>query len=1801
MNNFAISSAGIGTALKKSAAALASANNTLDESIALITAGNTVVQNPEIIGTTAKTISMFLRASKTEAQEAGIETDGMAESVSKLRKEILALTKVNGGAGVDIMLDENTYKSTYQILKEIAEVWDNISDVSQANILEKLGGKRNANVVASIIENFDVAEEALRTSIDSIGSATEENEKYLNSIEGHLNKLKVSFENLSQSIINSDLVKGAIDFLTNISGLLNDIVNNHGLWSIPTALAASAFFNNGKFGISTAVDEGKTLFTILGKTKDQWKELHTSIKADGGNALNTFGSALGERIKSLFGYTSKADIAMSKKQLTDFNQALVENARQYGLSKSAALSFYQAQIQGNGILSNASDKVQSVALTLAEAFSKYGELDEATEAGTNAIESFITALSATTTSATIGRLAINALKEAFVSLAPMLIVEAISFIVTKVQQAAEEVEKLRAEAIAASKEETDIIADVYTKLVEVNNSYAQSQITKSEYKNETEKLVEQLHNEGIAVDNLINKYEDFGKVLSQDLILKIKDNLPNLLERAQNDVASLVEQITSIYDTKLLNPSQFAISPKDTEVKSIVAAWVNETGKADTSFGLNGNSIIDILSGKTLASTIASNNLYGVQIDDALIYNEIKQYYDDLTELRSRLYSAGETNSSFYKDLETAITELSGVYGDAAKSTEYYNKQVATVLVGQYALNNELPKTIEEYRKYRSEILSEAYQNENFYITDISGSQITDAILTALNADSSLAKWEQQYQNDQKTSERLNTIYPRMLNEEAEKLKQYIKTLTPEDMGILLSLDDKDIQKGITSVKSQIEKAHISLNLDLLNTNGTINLKEPLDDITKLQGKLKPIYAEIANQQGKVQLTLEQSAVLVDELGSEIFDEFEHIDGRIVLTSSDLSDFFDKFKRGKVENLYDLIKQVEQYLDTLDRAKESGLVTEEEYDKQKLEYKQILNTLQARQEYIDQIQLASSNLDKYNNVLEYTATLNQNLSHYNLADKLLGEFEATDKWIADFDKQAREMIDAFADNAEYGKQIQTAYQIWLNDRSKANAQKFVDIWKEAYDADVNNFNEYQTIRSNILELYAKDDSAWNEFINANATFVQELKNQYDLDLTNCKNWAELRDEIIKSHLGIEIDKVQDESAKAAIRQAAENSVLSKEIETRLRSFLGDSYQYEPKDDGSAKTDSTKQEKDTTDEKYKNRLKDLKRVNKGTIENEKQFIKDWTALNEETYKTTDPDKYSENLKEISDYIESLDELVTKTLGKWDKVNSYDENSIASRIVHLAEARRINYNAYGDPNSLFYNLDTYEKNAADQAKYEADTLKLRFDRGLVDYQTFISGIRRIRESARDRDGNYLLDMTFVSGYEDRDKQFSEQLDMLQRFNDKSLDDEAEYVRQWKALNDEIYKGTDITKYESNLKEIANYERDLLDRRFKEGLISAEDYRASLISLWEDNNAILGEGVLNEWLSSAVDNEKAELDRLYNEGKISAKEYFDYVEALWEENQNILGQRTQEEWLEDAWKKRAETEKTYWEQQKDLATDYYDAELKKLQDVKDEEEKISKAEELRLNLIKARKALEDAKSQRNQLVFHNGTFEYMADQEAVMSAQEEIAEALKAIKDNELEEQIKLLEEQKDEALLFYDNIITMLDYYINDTKQILTSDSEVLAHAEASESGQYFRRLMNGEITMDEVKEEYKKKYIKDPDAEKKAEEKRTTMKEWGKALLGMGSATLEQLTLDLWQEAENASDIVGSIGMGAQDIASSAVDNVYNNSNVNNDNSVKVGDIHMTIQGGTSVEMLHEFASKLGSAISELAPRAIAAI
>lgn len=133
-NTEPIDTAGIFDGLTRSASSMKAANNTFEETVALITAANSVVQDPDSVGTAFKTISMRIRGADTELQQAGLDTEGMAESTAKLRAEVKALS------GVDIMKNENEFKSTYDILDELSTKWQDLTDIQQASLTELIAG-----------------------------------------------------------------------------------------------------------------------------------------------------------------------------------------------------------------------------------------------------------------------------------------------------------------------------------------------------------------------------------------------------------------------------------------------------------------------------------------------------------------------------------------------------------------------------------------------------------------------------------------------------------------------------------------------------------------------------------------------------------------------------------------------------------------------------------------------------------------------------------------------------------------------------------------------------------------------------------------------------------------------------------------------------------------------------------------------------------------------------------------------------------------------------------------------------------------------------------------------------------------------------------------------------------------------------------------------------------------------------------------------------------------------------------------------------------------------------------------------------------------------------------------------------------------------------------------------------------------------------------------------------------------------------------------------------------------------------
>lgn len=246
-NNEPIDSGGIGEALQRSAASFNAANTSLQESVALISTTNSVIQNPEKVGNMWKVVSMRIRSATSELEQAGEDTDGLVTSTADLQKMIKAMT------GYDILeSDGKTFKSIYDIVLNISKVWNNLSDLDQSSLLQALAGKQQSNALAAALSNPELLEKSYQEAMDSAGSAAEEEKKYQQSVQYSIDQTKAKLEELSADLLSSDFLKGAIDAGGKLIEVLDGIVKSGN--AIPTLLAAIgaglSFKNIGKCYVS---------------------------------------------------------------------------------------------------------------------------------------------------------------------------------------------------------------------------------------------------------------------------------------------------------------------------------------------------------------------------------------------------------------------------------------------------------------------------------------------------------------------------------------------------------------------------------------------------------------------------------------------------------------------------------------------------------------------------------------------------------------------------------------------------------------------------------------------------------------------------------------------------------------------------------------------------------------------------------------------------------------------------------------------------------------------------------------------------------------------------------------------------------------------------------------------------------------------------------------------------------------------------------------------------------------------------------------------------------------------------------------------------------------------------------------------------------------------------------------------------------------------------------------------------------------------------------------------------------------
>ena len=200
------------------------AGASFEEMLGILTGTNEVLQNIE--KTSSGEITIFTRLQGIQLPD---EEDVMP--IAKLQETISTATK---GAANVVDQTSGELRNVYDILDDINKVWDTLDKNTQEGIAFAAAGTRQKNVFLSMMENWENVKKATESAMDSTGSATKENQKYLDSIQGKLSTLQSTFQSLSNTVINSDLIKFVVDGGTNILNILDKIIDKVG--TLPTIL-----------------------------------------------------------------------------------------------------------------------------------------------------------------------------------------------------------------------------------------------------------------------------------------------------------------------------------------------------------------------------------------------------------------------------------------------------------------------------------------------------------------------------------------------------------------------------------------------------------------------------------------------------------------------------------------------------------------------------------------------------------------------------------------------------------------------------------------------------------------------------------------------------------------------------------------------------------------------------------------------------------------------------------------------------------------------------------------------------------------------------------------------------------------------------------------------------------------------------------------------------------------------------------------------------------------------------------------------------------------------------------------------------------------------------------------------------------------------------------------------------------------------------------------------------------------------------------------------------------------------------
>lgn len=128
-------------------------------------------------------------------------------------------SKALSSIGISVYDENGEYQDFSKTLDQLSEKWNTLSKSQQSYIAEQMAGIRNLNTMSAIIETWKDAKSIASDAVSDTGFIDETQEKYMDSVNAHINRLQTSIQELWNELLDT----GAISTLTDALNLLINV------------------------------------------------------------------------------------------------------------------------------------------------------------------------------------------------------------------------------------------------------------------------------------------------------------------------------------------------------------------------------------------------------------------------------------------------------------------------------------------------------------------------------------------------------------------------------------------------------------------------------------------------------------------------------------------------------------------------------------------------------------------------------------------------------------------------------------------------------------------------------------------------------------------------------------------------------------------------------------------------------------------------------------------------------------------------------------------------------------------------------------------------------------------------------------------------------------------------------------------------------------------------------------------------------------------------------------------------------------------------------------------------------------------------------------------------------------------------------------------------------------------------------------------------------------------------------------------------------------------------------------------